>query len=76
MAALEKELETFEAHKEELLADNEGRWVLIKDDQVVGVFDTDRDAFEQGVEKFGTNPFLVKLIERIDTLDASINFAV
>ncbi|MFN0053922.1 MAG: hypothetical protein ACKV0T_17220 [Planctomycetales bacterium] len=60
---LKKELETFEAHREELVGRSEGKFVLIQDVNVVGEWDTYEDALKTGYEKFGLNtPFLVKQI--------------
>lgn len=64
---LEKELETFEAHKVELLAKSCGRFALVKGDEVVGTFDTTDDAIQHGYERFGNVPFLVKEIVEIET---------
>jgi len=63
---LMKEIETYQAHKSELLAKWNGMFVLIKDDQVIGVFDTKMDAVRQGYERLGDVPFLVKQIREID----------
>jgi phosphoserine phosphatase len=62
--ALEQELETFHRELPELLADarNVGRYVLIHGDKVGGVYATSDQALEAGYEKFGLDPFLVKLI--------------
>ncbi len=63
---LEKELETYEAHKSELLGTDRGRFVLIKNDQVHGTFDSQMDAIRQGYRLFGNQPFLVKEIVEIE----------
>lgn len=63
--ALERELETYKTKLAELSA-NEGKFVLIQSDQVVGLFDTYADAIKEGYEKFGLNPFLVKQIRAIE----------
>ncbi len=66
MEILRKELETFEAQKSGLLGESRGKYALIKDDQVVGVFDTRQDAIRQGYERFGNVPFLVKQIVELE----------
>jgi len=63
---LGKELETYEARKSELLGKAKGKFALIKDDQVVGIFDTDLDAIHQGYDRFGNVPFLVKQIVELE----------
>lgn len=62
MNQLQDELQTFEKKKQELLASSRGKFVLIKDKQTVGVFETETDAVNQGFQKFRNSPFLVKQI--------------
>ena len=64
---LEKELATFETEKERLLAGTEGKFVLIKDEDVVGIFDSFVEGVKAGYEKFGNTPFLVKQIVAVET---------
>jgi len=64
---LEKELKTYEAKKKELIGKSKGKFALVKDDQVIDVFDTKIDAIRQGYERFGNVPFLVKQIVEIET---------
>ena len=45
---LEKELQTFETHKSELLSSNADRFALIEDDKVIDVFDTNLDGIQLG----------------------------
>lgn len=59
---LDLELQTYQKHKEELLEKEAGRFVLIKDDKIIAVFDTERDAIEQGRRELGNVPFLVEEI--------------
>jgi len=65
--ALEKELAVYERELERLLAD-EGRFVLIFEDQILGIFDTYEDALQKGYEKAGIKPFLVKKIESTESI--------
>ena len=62
----EKELKTYEAKKQELLAESEGKFVVIQGDQVAGVWDTYEDALQAGYERFKLVPFLVKQITQIE----------
>ena len=60
---LELELETYEANKPQLLAESEGKVVLIKGKEIVGVFETEDEATEAGFDRFGYDtPILVKKI--------------
>lgn len=63
---LKKEMQTYQAQKEELLGKSKGRFVLIKDNDILGVFDSKIDAIRQGYEKFGNTPFLVKQILEVE----------
>lgn len=66
---LKKELETYEARKQELLGLGEGKYVLIQDSSVIGVWDTYEDALKMGYEKFGVaTPFLVKQISGMEQM--------
>lgn len=64
---LTSEVETYERHREELLGQAEGKFVLICRDEIAGVFDTEEDAVRQGYERFGNVPFLVKQIVKVET---------
>lgn len=65
--ALETELRTYEQHREHLLGTAEGKFVLIRNDEIVGVYDSKMDAIAQGYQKFGNVPFLVKQILKVET---------
>jgi hypothetical protein len=60
--ALEKELETYKSKLPELLAD-EGKFVLIKGENVHGTYASYEDALKEGYKTFGLQPFLVKQIQ-------------
>ena len=63
--ALEKELAAYQAKLPELKSE-EGKFVLIRGDEVAGIFTSSEDAIKIGYEKFGLNPFLVKQIQTIE----------
>lgn len=65
--SLQKELEVYQAHKEELLANTAGKFVLICGDSIAGTFDTVNDAVAQGYRQFGNTPFLAKQILAVET---------
>jgi hypothetical protein len=65
---LERELATYEKHKEELLNAHAGKFVLVHGDQVAGVWDTYKDALEAGYGNFGLEPFLVKQVRGIEQI--------
>lgn len=59
------ELDTYKDNLTNLLITNEGRFVVIKDDWILGVYDTYDDALDAGYFRFGVGPFLVKKIAPI-----------
>lgn len=64
MMVLEKETETYLKNEKTLLQESLGKFVLIKDTQIVGVFESQNDAITQGINKYGNTPFLVRKIEQ------------
>ena len=66
---LRTELNYFNEKREELVQHHDGRFVLIKGRDVVGAFTTEREAYEEGVRRFGTEPFLIKRVTKDVTKD-------
>ncbi|MBI2817460.1 MAG: hypothetical protein HYX72_11025 [Acidobacteria bacterium] len=64
LVGLEKELAYFESIKEDLLRGNEGGFALIRGENFFGAFNSAAAANQEGVNRFGNQPFLVKRIER------------
>jgi hypothetical protein len=58
---LEQEIETYNTKLPELLK-QEGRFVLIRGEEVVDFFDTYDDALNAGYKAFKLSPFLVKRV--------------
>jgi hypothetical protein len=52
--------------KPDLLKQSLGKFALIKDQSLAGVFDTDADAYKFGLEKFGNVPFLIIRIQEAE----------
>ena len=67
MATLEREIKTSNEQLADLLQ-HEGKFVLIHDSEVAGVYDTYSDALKAGYEKFGLKPFLVKKIQAVEQI--------
>ena len=63
---LQQELATYQEQRERLLAIAKGKYVLIKGDRVLGVFDTEQDAIRQGYHQLGNVPFLAKQVLEIE----------
>lgn len=58
--ALEKELALFEKMKPELLKNHKGKFVLMHGEILCGTYDTAENAYNEGVKRFGREPFLIK----------------
>ena len=65
-ALLDQELAVFEEHRQQLLQDSEGKYVLIYRADVLGVFDSQLEAVHAGYRQLGHVPFLVKKIGEQD----------
>jgi len=63
---LSQEIQTYNQNKDILLRDNTGKFVLIKEDKIIGTYDTQNDAIKVGIDKFGNSPFLVKKITEVE----------
>lgn len=64
---LSRELTAYEANLETLLAAHEGKYVLLHNEEVLGVFDNQMDAINWGYKELGNIPFLVKHVSKLDT---------
>ena len=62
--ALEKELETYKNKLPEL-KQHEGKFVLIKGEEIIDTFTSYEDAIKEGYQRFKLEPFLVKQIQSI-----------
>ena len=60
---LEREFEFYLEHQNRFLPEHEGKYLLIRDRQLVGAFETEIDALRKGVERFSLGTFLVQKCE-------------
>ena len=68
---LEHEFRVYESHLIELLGpagENEGKYTAIKADIIIGPFGDYESALEAAYDRFGIGGFLVKKIERVETV--------
>lgn len=65
--ALEKELETYRQKLAEL-KEHQGKFVLIHGDKVEDFFAAYEDAIKAGYQRFKLEPFLVKQINTVETI--------
>jgi hypothetical protein len=64
---LEAELKTYQKHRDELLAHGEGKFALIHAARVLGTYESQKDAVEEGYRQLGHVPFLVKQVLAVET---------
>jgi len=57
---LEKELQYYIDHQDELVAQYNGKFLVIKDQQIVGVYDSLESAYFESVPKFEPGSFLIQ----------------
>ncbi len=70
-----QEWETYRREVGRLLAEgNEGRFVLIKGDQIIGLFDTYEQARDAGAEQFLLGPYLVQQVRTREPLYYSLRY--
>jgi hypothetical protein len=62
MSHLDNEIKTFEAQKGDLERHHYGKYVVIKDNKVVGVWDSLDSAAREAVRQFGRGPYLIRRI--------------
>jgi hypothetical protein len=62
LEAIQEELAFFEQKRAELVKTHLGKFALVKGHALIDTFSTFSEAYLKGVELFGPEPFLVKLI--------------
>jgi len=60
---LEKEFEYYISHQDELVEKYNGKIIVIKDNEVIGVFDSDLEAIRETTKKHKLGTFMVKKCE-------------
>jgi hypothetical protein len=65
---LEKERKYFESNRVEWLKEYFGKYVLVKEENLLGTFNNQKDALIEGARRFGKESFLVRKVEGSDEL--------
>jgi hypothetical protein len=65
---LDKERKYFETHRAEWLKKHPDKFVLVKGEELIGVFSTQQEALVEGARRFGTEAFLVRQVEESEQL--------
>jgi hypothetical protein len=74
--ALRPEIEAFEKMKDDLIAHHYGKFVIIKNQQLKGSFDTFDTAAREAIKLFGKGPYLIRRVsnEKPMTMPASVAY--
>lgn len=65
---LDKERKIFEQYRQEWCSKYPGKIVLIKGEELIGIFDKLEDALSEGARHFGIDSFLVRRVEETEEL--------
>lgn len=59
-STLQRELDYFKANQDELVAKAPGKFLVIKDQQVQGIYDSQSEAYADAKSKFELGTFLIQ----------------
>ena len=69
---LDKERSFFSQHHDELRSKYPDKFVVVKDESVVGAFPTHEEALEFGAREFGLQSFLIRNVNQPDDLEITV----
>lgn len=68
--ALEKEYKVYEENRQKFIGQGHtGKFVVIKEDEILDIFLTYEDALRQGIKKYGNVSFLIKKISSFEEVN-------
>ena len=62
MSALKDDIATYDAMRGDLETEHLGKWVLLHDKHLVGIYDSFDAVAQEAVRKFGRGPYLIRQI--------------
>ncbi len=62
MLELSRQIAAYEKIQSDLETDHFGKWVVFYDEELVGTYDTDREAVGTAIERFGRGPYLIRQV--------------
>jgi len=65
-APLQQERKFFLEHQADWRKMHPGKFVLVKGEALIGVFDSDNTAVSEGIRRFGLESFLVRNVEEME----------
>lgn len=76
MADISVDVKAFEAMQAELESNHMGKWVVVREGQLIGAFDSFESAAADAIERFGRDPFLIREVGSAPTtLPISVMYA-
>lgn len=73
MSTLTEEISAYEGMQRTLETDHFGKWVVVHNKELAGVYDSFESAAEDAVERFGSGPYLIREVGAAPiTLPASV----
>lgn len=66
---LEKELNFFESKRAEWLEKYKDKFVLVKGEELIDVFVSLEDAYKEGVQRYGNEPFFIKRVTETEPIE-------
>ena len=62
MATLKQEIVAFEQMRDDLETEYPGKWVVVRDQQLIGTYDSFEIAANDAVRQFGRGPYLIRQV--------------
>lgn len=62
MAEITEDIAAYETMRQELEASHTGKWVLLHNCKLVGIYDSFESAAEFAVKEFGRGPYLIRQV--------------
>ena len=60
MTTLKKEIDAFERMRDDLETECYGKWVVVRDEQLIGTYESFELAADDAVKRFGRGPYLIR----------------
>lgn len=76
MSGLKEEIAAYERMRDDLELENFGKWVIVHDEKLAGIYDSFEVVADNAVQRFGRGPYLIKRVEEPTmTLPASVLYS-
>ena len=59
---LKQEMAAYERMRSEIELEHFGKWVVVRDEKLIGAYDDFQEAAEVAVERFGRGPYLIQQV--------------